>query len=105
MYLYFYLYPIRSLSHLRLATSLARLVHQPLVVREDLPGGDVQAELQRHQNGELGGEQVLAVQPENALGLLQEISFEFARESIEWGKKILGAAAAQHCRNWRILCS
>ncbi len=72
MYIYSYLYPIRSLSHLRLATSLARLVHEPLVVREHLPGGDVQPELQCHQNGELGGEQVLAVQPEHALGLLQK---------------------------------
>ena len=47
------------------------LVENPLVVRVDLPGGQVEAELQGDQDAELGGQQLPPVHPEHGLDLLQ----------------------------------
>lgn len=47
------------------------LVHEALVMREDLVRGHMQPELQGHEDGELAVQQVLAVQPEHTFGALK----------------------------------
>ena len=48
----------------------SHFVEYPLVVRVDLPRGQVEAELEGDQDGELGGEQIAAVHAEHALDFL-----------------------------------
>ena len=67
---------------------LLGLVEEPLVVGEDLLTGDVEAELQGYQDGKLGGQQVLPVEPEHCLRFLYQhlqlvslVVVQFSREN------------------------
>ena len=46
-------------------------VEKSLVVRVDVPGGHVQAELEGDEDEELGGDQVLPIQPKHILDFLE----------------------------------
>jgi len=74
---------------------LLGLVEQPLVVRQDFVPTHMQAELQRHQHGELGRDQLLAVQPEHALRLLDQALEGVALHVVHLGAEQQTGAGAQ----------
>ena len=49
------------------------LVEYPLVVRVDLPGGQVEVELEGDEDAELWGQQLPTVHPEHGLDLLRKM--------------------------------
>lgn len=73
----------------------SRFVHQPLVVRKYLANRQMQAKLQRHQNGELGRRQLLAIEPENALGFLDQTLQRLALDVVQLGAEQQTSAGAQ----------